>query len=34
MDSESISAGADFAEQLLYRIRTARTVLAVIGQAG
>jgi TIR domain-containing protein len=31
MDCESIPAGADFAEQLLQRIRNAHTVLAVIG---
>src|SRR5262245_21770709 len=31
LDSESIPAGADFAEQLLGRVRHARAMLAVIG---
>jgi tetratricopeptide (TPR) repeat protein len=31
LDAESIPAGADFVEELLHRVRSARVVLAVIG---
>jgi hypothetical protein len=31
LDTESIPAGADYVEELLYRVRRARVVLAVIG---
>jgi TIR domain len=34
LDSESIPAGADFAEDVLARVRRCRVVLAVIGPGG